>query len=209
MAEATDRFPSMAVSTRTVEGMVVETYAAPDLVSVTPVKFGDARGFFSETYSRRRFAACGIDVDFVQDNHSYSASVGTIRGLHFQLAPHAQGKLVRAVRGALLDVVVDIRHGSPAFGKPIAVELSAANWRQLYVPPGFAHGFCTLEPDTELLYRTTDYYAPEVDRGIAFDDPDLAIAWPVGPADAVLSDKDRRHPRLRDLDKIFHYGSTP
>ena len=209
MTEVVDHFRTMAVSTSTIEGMVVDTYAAPGLVSVVPVKFGDARGFLSETYSRRRFAACGIDVDFVQDNHSYSAAVGTIRGLHFQLPPHAQGKLVRVVRGAILDVVVDIRHGSPAFGKPIAVELSAANWRQLYVPPGFAHGFCTLEPDSELLYRTTDYYAPEADRGIAFDDLDLGVEWPVAVAEATLSDKDRRHPRLRDLAKIFEYGSTP
>ncbi len=208
MVDRADRFPSMAVSTRTVEGMAVEAFPAPDLVAVTPTKFGDARGFFSETYSRRRFAACGIDVVFVQENHSYSAAVGTIRGLHFQAPPHAQGKLIRVVSGAILDVVVDIRHGSPAFGKSVSVELSAANWRQFYVPPGVAHGFCTLEPDSEIVYRTTDYYAPAVDYGLAFDDPDLGIRWPVAPDAAMLSEKDRNHPRLRDLARIFEYGST-
>ncbi len=206
---STDRFPSTAVATRTVEGAVVETFAAPGLVALVPAKFGDARGFLAETYSRRRFAGFGIGVDFVQDNQNYSAAVGTVRGLHFQVPPHAQGKLVRVVRGAVLDVVVDIRHGSPAFAQPVAVELSASNRRQLYVPPGFAHGFCTLEPDTEVLYRMTAYYAPEADRGIAWDDPDLGIAWPVEPARAVLSDKDRRHPRLRDLDTIFRYEPSP
>jgi len=210
MADAAtpDRFPSEAVARREVEGTVVETFAAPGLVAVTPRRLGDARGFFSETWSRRRYAALGIDVDFVQDNHSYSATPGTIRGLHFQIPPDAQGKLVRVLRGAVLDVVVDIRHGSPAYGRPVAVELSAQNWRQLYVPPGFAHAFCTLVPDTEIIYRVTDYYAPQSDRGLAFDDPDLGIAWPVEPGAAVLSDKDRTHPRLRDLDAFFRYGAT-
>lgn len=206
MAEAVaDRFPSQATASRAVEGTVVETFAAPDLVAVTPGRFGDARGFFSETWSRRRYAGFGIDVDFVQDNHSYSATPGTIRGLHFQVPPDAQGKLVRVVRGAVLDVVVDIRHGSPAFGRPVAVELSASNWRQLYVPPGFAHAFCTLVPDTEILYSVTAYYAPRSDKGLAFDDPGLGIDWPVGPEGPVLSDKDRRHPRLRDLPPYFLY----
>jgi len=208
MAEAA-HFPSMATAVCEVEGVQVEAFAPPGLVAVTPRKFGDARGFLSETWSRRRFAACGIDVDFVQDNHSHSAPAGTIRGLHFQVPPHHQGKLVRVVRGAVLDVVVDLRRGSPAFGRPVAVELSAENWRQLYVPPGFAHGFCTLLPDTEVVYRMTSYYAPEADRGIAFDDPDLAIEWPVEPAAAVLSDKDRRHPRLRDLGPIFSLQDAP
>ena len=178
------------------------------LFALTPSKHGDARGFLSETYSRRRFGELGIDVDFVQDNHTFSAAKGTIRGLHFQAPPHEQGKLVRVVRGAVLDVVVDIRHGSPAFGRPIAVELSAENWRQLYVPPGFAHGFCTLTPDAEVLYRMTQYYAAEADRGLAFDDPDLAIDWPVEPAAPILSDKDRRHPRLRDLPAYFRFEAA-
>ena len=208
MAEASDPVPP-ATATREVDGVLVETFAPPGLVAVTPRRFGDARGFFSETWSRRRYAALGIDVDFVQDNHSHSAPAGTIRGLHFQVPPHAQGKLVRVVRGAVLDVAVDLRAGSPAHGRPVAIELSAANGRQLYVPPGFAHGFCTLVPDTEVLYRVSDYYAPEADRGLAFDDPDLAIAWPVGPEGAVLSERDRRHPRLRDLGPIFTYGVAP
>ncbi|MBN9023300.1 MAG: dTDP-4-dehydrorhamnose 3,5-epimerase [Rhizobiales bacterium] len=204
-APATNRFASEVLARREVDGTIVETFAAPDLVAVTPRRIGDARGFFSETWSRRRYAELGVDVDFVQDNHSFSATAGTIRGMHFQVPPDAQGKLVRVVRGAVLDVVVDIRHGSPAYGRPVAVELTAENGRQLYVPPGFAHAFCTLVPDTEILYRVTAYYAPQSDRGLAFDDPDLGIDWPVGPDGPVLSDKDRRHPRLRDLDPFFTY----
>ena len=197
-----------AISRRVVEGLLVETFAAPGLVAVTPAKHGDARGFLSETYSRRRFGEIGIDIDFVQDNHTFSAEKGTIRGLHFQTPPHEQGKLVRVARGAVLDLVVDIRHGSPAFGRPIGVELSAENWRQLYVPPGFAHGFCTLTPNAEVLYRMTQYYAASADRGLAFDDPELAIDWPVNPAAAILSDKDRRHPRLRDLPAYFRFEAA-
>ena len=190
-----------------VEGVEVETFAAPGLVALVPPKHSDARGFLSETYSRRRFREIGIDTDFVQDNHTFSAAKGTIRGLHFQVPPHEQGKLIRVVRGAVLDVVVDIRQGSPTFGRPIAVELSAANWRQLYVPPGFAHGFCTLTPDAEVLYRMTQYYAGDADRGLAFDDPELAIDWPVDPSTAIISDKDRGHPPLKDLPAYFHYRS--
>jgi len=186
----------------------VQTFAAPGLVAIVPPRHGDARGFLSETYSRRRFGGFGVDIDFVQDNHTYSAAKGTIRGLHFQIPPHGQGKLVRVLRGAIVDVVVDIRHGSPAFGQPIAVELSAENWRQLYVPPGFAHGFCTLTPDAEVLYRMTQYYAPEADRGLAFDDPALAIAWPVEPAAAIVSEKDRGHPRLAQLPPYFRFGDA-
>ncbi len=206
MVEPAVLAPGDAVATRrVVEGILVETFAAPGLVALVPPRHGDARGFLSETYSLRRFREIGIDIDFVQDNHTFSAGQGTIRGLHFQAPPHAQGKLVRVLRGAVLDVVVDIRRGSPAFGRAIAVELSAANWRQLYVPPGFAHGFCTLTPDAEVLYRMTNYYAAEADHGLAFDDPDLAIRWPVEPSAAILSDKDRRHPRLRDLPAYFSF----
>jgi len=192
-------------SRRIKEGVVLETFAAPGLIALTPPKHGDARGFLSETYSRRRYGDLGVEIDFIQDNHAFSAAKGTIRGLHFQIPPQEQGKLVRVLRGAILDVVVDIRHGSPAFGQAIAVELSAENWRQLYVPPGFAHGFCTLTPEAEVLYRITQYYAPEADKGIAFDDPDLGIEWPVELTDAILSDKDRRHPRLRDLPVYFRF----
>ena len=136
----------------------------------------------------------------MQDNHSLSAAAGTIRGLHFQIAPHAQAKLVRVVRGRVLDVAVDLRRSSPTFGRHFAVELSADNWAQLFVPVGFAHGFCTLTEDVEVLYKVSELYSPAHDRGLAWDDPDLAIAWPVAAPSAVLSDKDRRWPRLRDLE---------
>lgn len=166
-------------------------------------RFGDHRGFFLESYSARDFVALGIPDVFVQDNHSLSAAAGTVRGMHFQLPPRAQAKLVRVLRGAILDIAVDIRRSSPTFGRHAAVELSAANACQLYVPAGFAHGFCTLEPDTEVAYKVTDFYAPELDRGIAWDDPDLALPWPFGAGKATLSDKDRRAPRLRDLPVCF------
>jgi dTDP-4-dehydrorhamnose 3,5-epimerase len=140
---------------------------------------------------------------FVQDNHSWSAYSYTTRGLHFQAAPQAQGKLVRVARGRVLDIAVDVRRASPTFGKHVAIELSAANWRQLWVPVGFAHGFCTLEPDSGVLYKVTDYYSAEHDFGLAFDDPALNIKWPVPPDRAILSEKDRRHPRLSALPQMF------
>ena len=183
--------------------MQVEDTAIPAVKIITPKTFGDARGFFSEVYSRKAWAEAGLDYDFVQDNHSYSAEVGVIRGLHFQLAPFAQAKLVRVTRGRILDVAVDLRAGSPTYGRHVAVELSAANWRQLLVPVGFAHGFCTLEPDTEVLYKVTQVYSPAHDKGLAFDDPALGIDWGIDPAKAVLSDKDRRHPRLAELGAQF------
>ena len=183
--------------------MQVEATAIPEVKIVTPKKFGDARGFFSEVYSRKAWAQAGLDYDFVQDNHSYSAEVGVIRGLHFQIAPFAQAKLVRVARGRILDVAVDLRAGSATYGRHVAVELSAENWRQLFVPVGFAHGFCTLEPHTEVLYKVTQVYSPAHDKGLAFDDPALGIDWGVDPAKAVLSDKDRRHPRLAELGPQF------
>jgi dTDP-4-dehydrorhamnose 3,5-epimerase len=178
--------------------MQIDSLAIPEVKLITPRKFGDHRGFFSETYSQKVFAEAGIDVAFVQDNHSLSATKGTLRGLHFQTLPHAQGKLVRAVKGAILDVAVDIRHGSPTFGQWVGAELSADNWQQLYVPPGFAHGFCTLVPDTEVIYKVTDFYAPETDRGIAWNDPAIGIDWPVDASSVVLSDKDTKHPTLAE-----------
>lgn len=181
---------------------VIET-AISEVKIVTPCKFGDARGFFSETYSRRDLASAGLDVEFVQDNHSLSAEVGTLRGLHFQAPPCAQGKLVRVARGRIWDVAVDIRRSSPTFGRHVAVELSAENWRQLYIPVGFLHGFCTLAPNTEVIYKTTEYYSAPHDGGVAWDDPDIAIAWPALASTMILSDKDRRQPRLRDLPAHF------
>jgi dTDP-4-dehydrorhamnose 3,5-epimerase len=181
----------------------VEATAIPDVKIITPRKFGDHRGFFSEVYNRKAFLEAGLELNFVQDNHSLSAEVGTLRGLHFQSAPFAQDKLVRVVRGRILDVAVDLRRSSPTFGKHVAVELSADNWRQLLIPIGFAHGLCTLEPDTEVLYKVTNIYSAPNDLGLAWDDPDLAIEWPVDAAKAVLSDKDRKQPRLRDLPPIF------
>jgi dTDP-4-dehydrorhamnose 3,5-epimerase len=179
--------------------------AIADLILITPSKYADARGFVSETYSVRRLEGHIGPVRFVQDNHTLSVSAGTLRGLHFQVPPAEQGKLVRVTRGAVYDVVVDIRSGSPTFGRHVAVELSAANWRQLWVPPGFAHGFCTLEPDTEVEYKLTGYYHPEHDRGIAWDDPALAIPWPVVADGPVLSPKDRMQPLLADLPPYFRW----
>jgi len=181
----------------------VEDTAIPAVKIVTPKRHGDARGFFSEVYNKAAFEAAGLSFDFVQDNHSFSAPAGTLRGLHFQTPPFAQGKLLRVARGRILDVAVDIRRSSPTFGKHVAVELSADNWRQLLVPVGFAHGFVTLEPDTEVLYKTTAVYSPANDRGVAWDDPDIAIRWLLPPWGPTLSDKDRRWPRLMDAEELF------
>jgi dTDP-4-dehydrorhamnose 3,5-epimerase len=177
--------------------------AIPEVRLLVPRRFEDARGFLSETYSRQRLAEAGIGDALVQENHSYSAVRGTVRGLHFQAPPFAQAKLVRVLRGAVFDVAVDIRRGSPTYGRHVAAVLSRDNWTQLYVPAGFAHGFCTLEPDTEVLYKLDAAYAPQAEGGLAWDDPDLGIDWPVATADAVLSDKDRVYPRLKDLDSPF------
>lgn len=179
--------------------MQIEDTAIADVKLIVPKFFRDDRGFFVETWRQDRLEAAGVHIDFVQDNHSMSATPGTIRGLHFQTAPHAQDKLVRCVRGAILDVAVDIRKGSPTFGRHVAVQLSAEDGRQLLVPKGFAHGFCTLEPMTEVIYKVSAYYAPQCDKGLAWDDPALGIVWPIGPADVVLSAKDKTQPRLADL----------
>ncbi|MFG1403955.1 dTDP-4-dehydrorhamnose 3,5-epimerase [Xanthobacter sediminis] len=185
--------------------MDVQTFDVPDVKLVTPKRFGDSRGFFTETWSDRVFRAEVADMGFVQDNHSLSAPRGTLRGLHYQKPPTAQGKLVRVVRGAIFDVAVDVRHGSPTFGRHVAVTLDAAIGAQLWVPPGFLHGFCTLEDNCEVVYKVTEYYSPADDGGVAFDDPDIGIAWPVAAAELVLSDKDRKHPRLKDLPAYFSY----
>ena len=180
--------------------------AIPAVAVIEPRKFGDHRGFFSETYSREALRAGGFDLEFVQDNHSLSEQAGTLRGLHFQSEPYAQDKLVRCARGRILDVAVDIRKGSPTFGRHVAVELSGENWRQLLVPKGFAHGFLTLEPDCEVLYKVTNPYSAAHDCGLAFDDPALGIQWPWPTASLVLSDKDRRHPKLAELGDFFVYA---
>jgi dTDP-4-dehydrorhamnose 3,5-epimerase len=170
---------------------------------ITPAKHGDHRGFFSEVYNRRSFEEAGLDLTFVQDNHSFSAEAGTIRGLHFQSPPFAQDKLVRVTRGRVLDVAVDLRRSSKTFGRHFEIELSGENWLQLLIPIGFAHGYCTLEPNTELLYKVTNFYSAANDLGLAFDDPALAIDWRVDLARAKLSEKDRRQPRLADLPFVF------
>ncbi|MBB5696559.1 dTDP-4-dehydrorhamnose 3,5-epimerase [Muricoccus pecuniae] len=166
-------------------------------------RFRDHRGYLMETYSGPHFATVGVHDVFVQDNQSLSVQAGTLRGMHFQLSPRAQAKLVRVLQGAILDVVVDIRRASPSFGQHIACRLSAGGGEQFYVPAGFAHGFVTLEPDTIVAYKVSDVYAPDLDRGLAWDDPDLALPWPDLPGGFVLSEKDRRHPRLRDLPDAF------
>lgn len=171
-------------------------------MEIEPRRFGDARGFFAETWSRPKMAEAGIDIDFVQDNHSFSAAAGTVRGLHFQAPPRAQDKLVRCGRGRLWDVAVDIRAGSPTYGHWYGTELSFENGRQLLVPAGFAHGFVTLEPDTEIVYKCSDTYAPETEGALLWNDPDLAIDWPL-PGEPVLSEKDAAAPRFAGFESPF------
>lgn len=183
--------------------MKVERLAIPDVILVVPGRYGDDRGFFSEVFSVPRFEEAGIGLPFVQDNQSLSRERGTIRGLHCQVAPRVQGKLVRCVRGAIWDVAVDARHGSPTFGQHAAAELSAENWAQLWVPPGFLHGFCTLVPDTEVIYKVTEIYDRGAERGVRWDDPDLALPWPVLQGEAVLSDKDRVLPGWAECGSLF------
>ncbi|HEV7263513.1 MAG TPA: dTDP-4-dehydrorhamnose 3,5-epimerase [Falsiroseomonas sp.] len=195
--------PSSSPETIRAGNFEARLLAIPGPLLISARRFGDARGVFAETYSRRDFAVLGIAEEFVQDNHSVSTAIGTLRGLHFQLRPRAQAKLVRVLRGRVLDVAVDLRPGSPTHGRHIAAELSAENGLMLYVPVGFAHGFVTREPDTEVAYKVTDTYAPECDRGLAWDDPALGIAWGVAPDAAILSDKDRRWPRLAELGAVF------
>ncbi|WP_243614339.1 dTDP-4-dehydrorhamnose 3,5-epimerase [Shimia aestuarii] len=181
-----------------------EDLALNGVLKTVAHRFGDHRGFFQETYSHRAYAAMGIDVTFVQDNHSLSAATGTIRGLHFQTPPHAQAKLVRCGRGAIFDVAVDIRLGSPTYGRWAGYTLSAENGVQLYIPVGFAHGFATLEPDSEIIYKCSDYYAPETEGALRWDDPDIGIAWPLTSA-PVLSEKDAAAPLLAGFNSPFTF----
>lgn len=171
-------------------------------VLITTKRFEDQRGFFSEVYNAAEFAAAGIAVSFVQDNHSLSADRGTVRGLHFQAPPRAQDKLIRVARGRIYDVIVDIRKGSASYGRHIGVELSAENWNQIFVPKAFAHGYCTLEDKSEVLYKTSDLWAPELERGLRWNDPDLAIAWP-DFAGAAVSSKDQQLPLFAAFDSPF------
>lgn len=173
--------------------------AIPEVLLITPRRFGDERGFFSETYSARRLAEAGFDRPFVQDNHSMSSRRGILRGLHFQRPPHMQDKLVRVTRGAVFDVAVDIRSGSPTFGKWVGAELSADNWSQLLIPAGFAHGFVTLTETVEVLYKTTDYYAPETEDGLAWNDPAVGVAWPLDPSEVITNARDGRWSNLDRL----------
>ena len=173
---------------------------------VEPKVFGDQRGWFMESYSKLKLEQYGLECDFVQDNHSFSAQRGTLRGLHFQRNPHAQPKLVRCVRGEILDVAVDIRQGSPQYLKWVAVKLTADNKKQLFIPQGFAHGFLTLCDDVEVQYKADQYYAPEHDGGIAYDDPDIGVEW--GEGEFILSEKDRQAPRAKDCAANFVYGGN-
>ena len=186
--------------------MQIEQTLLPEVLVLTPARFGDARGWFSETFNAARFRAAGIGIDWVQDNHSFSAAVGTLRGLHFQRPPHAQDKLVRCTRGAIFDVAVDIRKGSPTYGRWVGADLTAENGRQLLVPKGFLHGFVTRAPDTEVQYKCSDLYAPDCDGGIRWNDPDIAIDW--GVSDPVLSAKDQVAPFLSTFDSPFTWSAA-
>ena len=187
--------------------MQVSKTKLPGVLVLEPARFGDARGFFSESWNRQRMLDHGIDIDFVQDNHSLSAAPNTVRGLHFQAPPHAQAKLVRCGRGRLYDVAVDIRKGSATYGQWIGEELSFENGRQLLIPAGFLHGFVTREPDTEICYKCSDYYAPECDGAVRFDDPGIGIDWGL-TGDPVLSAKDAAAPLLAEFASPFTFGDA-
>lgn len=178
--------------------------AIPEVIEVTPSKYGDHRGFFSEVFKQNAFEAKGISIDWVQDNQSFSAEPGTVRGLHFQAPPFSQDKLVRVLRGAIYDVAVDIRTGSPAYGQWVGCELSADKWNQLLVPAGFAHGFMTLTPDTDVVYKVSAFYVRESEGALLWNDPDLGIAWP-RQGGAILSEKDGAAPRFKNFDSPFRY----
>ena len=177
------------------------------ILLIKPRRFGDQRGFFAETYNRQKYVEMGVDVEFVQDSHSLSRNVESLRGLHFQAPPHAQAKLVRCGRGAIFDVVVDIRRGSPTYGHWVGYVLSADNGHQIYVPVGFVHGFVTLEPDSEIVYKCSDYYAPETEGALRWDDPGIGIEWPF-KGNPTLSEKDAIAPLLEDFESPFIFSET-
>ena len=186
--------------------MEIRPTALPEVKILTPRRFGDARGYFTETWSGPRMKDAGLDVAFVQDNESLSAQKGTLRGLHYQAPPFAQSKLVRVGKGAILDVAVDARRGSPTYGKWIAEEISAANGAQILVPRGFLHGFVTLTPDTLVIYKVDNVYDGASDGSVAWNDADIGVDWGVSPDETVLSDKDRKAPAFRDWVSPFEYG---
>src|SRR5436190_2257442 len=188
---------------------IVAADGMPAVRALVPRRHQDARGLFSEVWREDAMQAAGIDCRFVQENHALSRSAGTVRGLHFQIGETAQAKLIRCPRGSILDVAVDIRRGSPTFGRHAAMILSADNWMQAYIPAGFAHGYCTLEPDTEVMYKVSTYYDPASERGFAWNDPDVAIPWPFDPGMAVLAAKDQAYPRLAELPDYFPFTSYP
>lgn len=183
----------------------IEETGLPGVLILTPKRFEDHRGHFSETWNAKRIADAGLKFEFVQDNQSLSIQANTVRGLHFQAPPHAQDKLVRCVNGSVIDIAVDIRVGSPHYGTWVGVELSASNGRQLLIPKGFLHGFATREPNTELFYKCSDYYAPECDGTVRFDDPDIGVDWGIDTSQAILSDKDVAAPLLKDFTSPFVY----
>jgi dTDP-4-dehydrorhamnose 3,5-epimerase len=186
--------------------MEIRSFSIPGLKLLVPRHIGDERGYFAETFRADQFADHVGHLAFVQDNESLSAKAGTVRGLHFQSEPHAQGKLVRCTAGALLDVAVDIRHGSPTYGQWVSETLTPANGKQLWVPPGFAHGFCSLEPNTVISYKVTGYYNASCDKGLAWNDPAIGIAWPDIADPETLSGKDRQQPLLSDLPAYFSWS---
>lgn len=183
--------------------MKTQLTAIPEVLVLEPALHSDDRGFLSEVFNVASLREAGIETTFVQENHTYSIRAGTVRGLHVQIPPHPAAKLVRCTRGSILDVAVDLRRGSPTYGHHVSQILSADNWLQMFVPENFAHGFCTLEDDTEIVYKTTAHWDPQLDRGLAWDDPDLGIDWPVSSEDAILSAKDRKQPALANLDTYF------
>ncbi|WHZ37755.1 dTDP-4-dehydrorhamnose 3,5-epimerase [Sagittula sp. MA-2] len=187
--------------------MEIEKTTLDGLLVLMPRRFGDDRGFFCESWNKQRMAEAGLHYDFVQDNHSLSAAAGTLRGLHYQCPPHSQAKLVRCGRGALYDVAVDIRLGSPSYGQWFGIELSFENGRQLMIPEGFLHGFVTLEPDTEIVYKCSDFYAPDCDGSVAWNDPEIGVDWPLDSA-PVLSEKDANAPRLANIGNPFVWEAT-
>jgi dTDP-4-dehydrorhamnose 3,5-epimerase len=188
--------------------LVISRTDIPDVICLIPRRFGDARGWFSETYSTRAFSDLLDGTVFVQDNQAFSAQRGTLRGLHFQRPPEAQAKLIRVLRGSIFDVAVDLRVGSPTYGHWVGERLTAEGGEQLFVPRGFAHGYCTLEPDTEVAYKVDGFYAPDCDAGLAWNDPMIGISWPIAPEEAVLSDKDKGLPGFADFVSPFRYHAA-